>query len=83
MELMTKEKMLKKVRENFKKKRRRWNIDYCVENSMNTAYDVALSTLTFLDGSFNEDEKEKWHFNNVKVAVIKHNDNEYQINVCM
>ena len=83
MELMTKEKMLKKVKENFKKKRRRWNIDYCVEDNMNNAYDVALSTLNFLDESFNEDEKEKWHFNNVKVAVNKHNDNEYQINVCM
>lgn len=83
MELMAKEKMLKKVKENFKKKRHRWNIEYCVEDSMSNAYDVALSTMKFLDESFNEDEKEKWHFNNVKVAVSKHDDNEYQVNVYM
>ena len=50
---------------------------------MDDAYDVALSTLTFLDNSFTEEEKEKWHFINVKVAVTKHSDNKYQINVCM
>lgn len=83
MEMTTKEKMLKKVKENFKKKRRKWSIDYCVENNMSDAYDVALSTLTFLDNSFTEEEKEKWHFTNVKVAVNKHSDNKYQINVCM
>ena len=83
MEMTTKEKMLKKIKENFKKKIRNWSIDYCTENNMDDAYDVALSTLTFLDNSFTEEEKEKWHFTNVKVAVTKHSDNKYQINVCM
>ena len=82
MEMTTKEKMLKKVKENFKK-RHKWSIDYCVENNMSDAYDVALLTLTFLDNSFTEEEKEKWHFTNVKVAVNRHSDNKYQINVCM
>lgn len=45
MKLIEEEKMLKKVKENFKKKRRHWKIDYATEININDAYDAALASL--------------------------------------
>lgn len=88
IEKMDKQKLLKKVKENFKKKRRRFLIEYQETNDFSKAFDNAEETLKFLSQSFTDEEKEKFSFNRVKVGVSIHSSysntntsKKYSINV--
>ena len=63
--------VLKKVRDNFKKKRKHWEFEVDTFNCLgeNGAYDRADSLLGFLSNSFNADEKDKYSFNKLVVGV--------------
>lgn len=88
IEKMDKQKLLKKVKENFKKKRKRFLIEYQETNDFSKAFDNAEETLEFLSQSFTDEEKEKFGFNRVKVGVSIHSNysntntsKKYSINV--
>ena len=66
--------VLKKVKENFKKKRKRWIISVNSTDTIENAYESAKNLLTFLTDSFTDDEKEKYSFQRVKVEVYPKND---------
>lgn len=67
---MNNNEILKKVKENFKKKRGKWYFEVSTMNSMNEAYDKAKEILEYLDKSFSTDEKEKFSFNKIIVGVL-------------
>ena len=72
--------ILKKVRENFKKKRRYWSFDCCTVNSMDVAFNTGQQLLEELSSSFSDEEKEKYNFNNLKVCVTP-NKLDYHVTI--
>lgn len=70
---MTYENVLKKVKENFKKKRGMWLIHVGDLNSIEDAYDMADEISDKLSNAFNPDDKEKFHFNRMSVGILPKN----------
>ena len=66
---MPNESIGKKVRDNFKKKRGKWDIDIAAFYSTQDAYVYAEKTFACLDTQFNEDEKEKYGYTKMKIGV--------------
>lgn len=79
---MDKQKLLKKVKENFKKKRKRWKIECEKLENIEKAYDMSYDLLLFFDNSFNEEEKEKFNYNNLILGVTPIENNLYKVDIC-
>lgn len=78
---MDKNTLFKKVKENFKKKRKFWVINYIETRDFYKAYSLSESLLNELTDLFNEEEKEKYSFNRLKIGVMPLN-NSYIVQVC-
>lgn len=72
--------VLKKVKENFKKKRKHWKIDVGQVGCFRGSYDKASELMDFLYSSFNKDDREKYSFNKLSVSVTN-KDNLYLLSV--
>lgn len=66
---MPKEKVLKQVKENFKKKRAVWSFGIASFCTVGDAYDFGLEVHKYLESSFTNDEKEKFGFNKLRVSI--------------
>lgn len=69
MQTMDNNKILQKIKENFKKKRGRWKIEVGEFDNFSIAYDKAHDVLDWLSTCFDEDEKEKYMFNKMAIGV--------------
>lgn len=61
---------LKKAKEYFKKKRKKWKVELGEINNMSESYEFAQALLNYLFNSFNDDEKEKYNFNRLSVGIL-------------
>lgn len=77
---MPNEAIMKKVRENFKKKRGHWDIKVGTFYDFETAYRESQRVFQYLDSQFNEDEKDKYMYNKVKIGVTP-KDSTYEVSI--
>lgn len=66
---LLKEKVLKQVRENFKKKRAVWHLEIASFCELKDAYEFSEEVLGYLESSFTTEEKEKYGFSKLCVAT--------------
>lgn len=66
--------LLKKVTQNFKKKRKRWLITLGYSKEIDVSYFQAKEYMKYFSKSFSDEEKEKYEFNKLKVGVTPVDD---------
>lgn len=66
--------IVKKVKENLKKKRKKWYIKCDEVSNMNEAFVSAESLMNELTKTFSDDEKEKYVFSKIKIGVTPKED---------
>lgn len=72
--------IVKKVKENLKKKRKKWYIKCDEVSNMNEAFISAESLMNELTKTFSDDEKEKYVFSKIKIGVTPKEDT-YSIDI--
>lgn len=63
--------IVKKVKENLKKKRKKWYIKCDEVSNMNEAFISAESLMNELTKTFSDDEKEKYYFLKSKLELLQ------------
>ena len=66
---MASQEQIKKIRENFKKKRNLWEIKCESFDKFEDAYDYSRSMFEDIDAAFTKEYKEKYGFQNLMISV--------------